>query len=73
MLGSLVPKVETWRDIFFASLLSAMDIVFLFYFGNISKQTSLKALQSVFLVCLSDSLREIAFSVSIGKSKSMIG
>src|SRR6266496_2120161 len=58
---------------FFASLLSAMDIVFLSHFGNISRQTSLKALQNVFLACLSDSLDEIAFSVSIGKSKSMIG
>src|SRR6266540_2915019 len=73
MLGSLILKVETWRDIFFASLLSAMDIVFLSHFGNISRQTSLKALQNVFLACLSDSLDEIAFNVSIGKSKSMIG
>src|SRR6266540_4604632 len=73
MLGSLILKVETWRDIFFASLLSAMDIVFLSHFGNISRQTSLKALQSVFLACLSDSLDEIAFNVSISKSKSMIG
>src|SRR2546423_10641703 len=49
-----------------------MDIVFLSHFGNISRQTSLKALQNVFLACLSDSLDEIAFSVSIGKLKSMI-
>ncbi|CAB4379525.1 unnamed protein product [Rhizophagus irregularis] len=50
-----------------------MDIVFLSHFGNISRQTSLKALQSVFLACFSDSLGEIVFSVSIGKLKSTTG
>src|SRR2546423_14873301 len=46
---------------------------FLFQSENISRHTSLKALQSMFLACLSESLEEIVFNVSTGKLKSMIG
>ena len=73
IFGSLMPKVETWRDIFFSSLLSAIVKVSLSHSGNISRQVSLKAQQSEFFAWPSESLRVIAFNVSIGKSKSITG
>ena len=64
-------KVEIFRDIFFTSLLSTIVIIFLSYFGNISKQVFLKALQSKFFAYLSESLDVIVFNVSTDKLKSM--
>jgi len=71
MFGSLILKIEIWRDIFIASLLSEIVIVFLSYSGSISRQVSLKAQQSKFFACLSKSLEVIAFNISTGKSKSI--